>query len=964
MASFSRVHFDWKLPFLPQVADQLLEWNRDGASWDLREVVLVLPAAAAMRRLSQLLIEAADREGLDFQPPVFTTVGALPEMLYINKRPFVSESLQLLVWWEALRSLTIEELTHIVSVPPPLEDTRRWFELANFVNRAHRELASDMLDFADVVRVGEKLANFPDRMRWEVMQKLQVDYLRRLDELGFWDRQTARTVAIRQEECQTDKNIVLVGCVDLNNGMREMLKQIRKQVSIFQFGAKQAESAFDDYGCLAVDYWRRSPIHWTQHSATVVPTFADAANETFRILKEWSLTATVDEISIGCADADLASLIERRSQLMQAEVYVASGRIIGQGTTYKLLQALTAWIDTRSYEDFAAIVRHPLVYEQIVEQTGSREWLVQFDDWQNTHFPIQFDPTDPSSLPNYEQVAPAANLLAAACAPLLEKSVKPIGKWGELWLDAIRKLIGHRELDRELARDHFTAKTLSVYVDAWSDWLELPQELGPKVDAATAQNIILKNVQAERHYENASPNSIPLLGWLELPLDDASHVVLAGMNEGLIPSSEQTDLFLPNQLRQELGVMHSSRRYARDAYYFASLSASKKRMHIIVPRRNASRDPILPSRLLFAASPMEVTKRAENLFGRPVEVTFEFAHESQHPIAVGKRNVEHGQRFVIPEPLPARPITAMTATQFRDYLRCPYRFYLQHVMNLQSQSDETEEMDPGQFGTFLHRVLEEFGRSKWKDSENDEKIRKFLHSELDKHLDEVFSKNQMPAIAIQGEHIRQRLSKFAEVQAARRADGWMIYDTERADFGAEIKVGDRVMKLKSRIDRIDYHQKDKKYAVLDYKTGDRAKTPKEQHQKSGTWIDLQLPIYHFIVASSLDTKGELELGFFNLPKDLSSVGISTASWGPEDLSEAMRVAEEVVRNVLDQKFWPPKELSDFGEDTFGAICQNEVFERFYIPPVEVEEVKAEPKQGAGEDAAKTEAPTKGKRKKK
>ena len=55
---------------------------------------------------------------------------------------------------------------------------------------------------------------------------MQQDYLRLLDDLQLWDRQTARLYAIDYSLCRTDKEILLIGTTDMNVAMRLMLDQV------------------------------------------------------------------------------------------------------------------------------------------------------------------------------------------------------------------------------------------------------------------------------------------------------------------------------------------------------------------------------------------------------------------------------------------------------------------------------------------------------------------------------------------------------------------------------------------------------------------------------------------------------------------------------------------------------------------------------------------------------------------
>ena len=92
-----------------------------------------------------------------------------------------------------------------------------------------------------------------------------------------------------------------------------------------------------------------------------------------------------------------------------------------------------------------------------------------------------------------------------------------------------------------------------------------------------------------------------------------------------------------------------------------------------------------------------------------------------------------------------------------------------------------------------------------------------------------------------------------------------------------------------------------------------------------------------------------------LPKDISEVALLPADWTEADFKDANRVraalvspstaksqwtaddlrqadlaAEEVVRAVRAEKFWPPAEPPPPFSEDFGTICQDN---RFFAPPL-------------------------------
>ena len=88
----------------------------------------------------------------------------------------------------------------------------------------------------------------------------------------------------------------------------------------------------------------------------------------------------------------------------------------------------------------------------------------------------------------------------------------------------------------------------------------------------------------------------PLMGWLELALDDAPVLLLTGMHEGAVPAGGTAHPLLPDTLRRRLGLPDSRRRQARDAFLLRVLLESRPHAHLVVApagggRRAAAAQP-------------------------------------------------------------------------------------------------------------------------------------------------------------------------------------------------------------------------------------------------------------------------------------------------------------------------------------------------------------------------------------
>lgn len=111
-------------------------------------------------------------------------------------------------------------------------------------------------------------------------------------------------------------------------------------------------------------------------------------------------------------------------------------------------------------------------------------------------------------------------------------------------------------------------------------------------------------------------------------------------------------------------------------------------------------------------------------------------------------------RFAPPRPTKlAQPVTSLRVTSFRDYLACPYRFYLRHVLKLEACDDRATRMDDAQFGTLLHQALDTFGNSDVRDSNEPEVIWEYLDDALRQLAAARFGSRTLPAVYVQIEQI-------------------------------------------------------------------------------------------------------------------------------------------------------------------------------------------------------------------
>jgi hypothetical protein len=206
-------------------------------------------------------------------------------------------------------------------------------------------------------------------------------------------------------------------------------------------------------------------------------------------------------------------------------------------------------------------------------------------------------------------------------------------------------------------------------------------------------------------------------------------------------------------------------------------------------------------------------------------------------------------------------------------MRSPYEFYLHDVLKLRDVPELAVELEATTFGDLLHRILDQFAQGSFAASTDESEIL----AELDRIAKEVaaidLGTNPPTAVAVQLEQAMYRLKGFAKWQAERMRQGWRIVATEWVATGGVLKSESGDLRIRGRIDRIDYHEEKKQIALLDYKTGegDGANFKRMYQENSasvfGPWNDLQLPLYRMLAQPIADEKGaSITMGYVWIPK--------------------------------------------------------------------------------------------------
>jgi ATP-dependent helicase/nuclease subunit B len=923
---------DWTTPLLPAAVRHLAAaWSGRGPL-DLRDHLLVVPTQRAGRRLREALAaHAATRGQAVFPPRVVQPKDLLASAL--APQGAASPAEMLVAWIEVLRGLRLEEFDAVF----PIEPAERGFAWA-------ARLARQLMDVQAVLgenglRIGDVPARagvFPELRRWTQLGELERRHDAHLAAAYRVNLHAARiTAATMPTPPEGVRRVVMVATPDPMALVLRRLDALATQVPVEVLVHGPSLEPFDAWGRPTIAAW--------SHRALDLPDFdqrvhlhtdpSAQADAIAAIARTHTRAGREPDGLLGIAIADREILAPLHHGLNYAGIasYDPEGTPHRASELYRLLELLLALVEEPAFAAAASLLRCPAVLDWLAHETDAAfapaSLLEALDALRARHLPPTIEDARRHALDHRPRGSEEPWQPVARALDALERLRDlAAGPFPEGVQAALATLHGHRRFQVGNTDDAAVIAAAEAWSEIARDTAEAAARLGRIGDRDTWR-LALQQFGESRRFEEKPSGALELQGWLELPWEDAPHLVVAGLNDGRVPAAIVGDAFLPEALRERLGLTTNAARLARDAYLLHALIASRSshgRIDLLLGRTSAAGDPLRPSRLLLLCDDAELPARIARLFR-------DIAPEPGGSSAVAWR------RAWRLEPEAPEPFTSVSVTAFRDHLACPFRFYLRHKLRMREVDPQKEELDALDFGNLVHDALEGlFKEPAMLRCADPAKIRRFLVDRLDRHAHALYGSRVPVPLLVQLESARQRLAHAARIHAEGIAAGWVIHAVE---LPFSCTVGP--LTVTGRIDRIDRHEASGAIRVLDYKTFDTAKLPDTTHTRrvpardgdapappeyacftapDGSellWHDLQLPLYRRALAPQFGHA--IEVGYFNLPKAATETGINLwqgfdAAWQ----AAADRCAEGVAAAIAAGVFWPPAERTAFTDD-FAAL---------------------------------------------
>ena len=937
MSTIQRHFLGWDQPFLPVVANWLQEHHLQQTVGEKNNLLLLVSGKEVARRLQSILVGNAAKEGrATVLPPIETTSQCLGR--FMGKGEIVADSMTaLVVTASVLRSMPQEIVESILGTQrPEIDDTTAWLTIAE-------QVCSQLLVLSGG-GISPNCSTWPEqasemltdgaKKRFSALHAIQQQVQSTLLEDGLHLLET-KCLKLLDEMQQIDvenvQHVILVGTSDLSGMVTKTIDRLCELgVSIESLiRAPETESiAFDAYGCVDTVHWSGAMVDIPDECIQVAGSPSSQAASVIRELESASHTYSSDQIIIGSTDEKLVPIIQRHLSSHGIKNRFAGGKPILQTPASVLLRAVSNVIQTQTFSAYAAFVRHPDISKllQVQESTlkaldkYSMDLVPEFVDSENWFVPKR-------KTHGIDELVSLHNRtfeLLKQCVELQDTKAT-----FDSCSIAIRTLLlniyGTETLDRSDPKLVSLQKIFTV-LDRLDSLPPNVSQQFTEIDVSTMIELLLNQLENTTIPEYPDQGAVETVGWLESMAVDAPCLIVVGMSADLVGGNNPGGAFLPDTLRGVLGLETIDRRLARDAHAMKamqSMRTERGKLVWIVARTNTDGDPLTPSPLLLRCNDSKVlANRAKRL------VVSLDREEPEVPKQFMPKGVGAGLQVPRPEQFEYEPLERISVTALKDYIACPYRFWLKHVLRLKVAEDGETELDPKLFGSLVHKTLERFGKDTTvnKSSKVNE-IKQALFRYLNFVVEDLFGKQFSGAIQVQVELAKFRLGEVAKHQAKCVKDGWHILCSEK-ELSKNIVIEGKPIKLKGIIDRVDLHD-DGRIRVLDYKTG--GATANEMHfkKKDGEWIDLQLPLYRLLLSEIPELEGKdisdgnVQLGYFRIGDQETTTGINFLDLPDEAMATVGDVIIAIMSDIQQGNFGEtPTDPAPKYSDDFAWICQD------------------------------------------
>lgn len=786
-----------------------------------------------------------------------------------------------------------------------------------------------------------------DKARWDELASFEAEFFGFLKEHGL-RLQVASVALARKSAVKLDpeiREIVLPALADPVLVLHDVLAQYTDSVKITTLlhCEESDRNRFDEWGCPKAECWtgEAHPVVSGLGDEDIV-SLPDDRMLSDRLVNDFPKQGSGLKLpTLGLCDSELFTVI---SAAFLNDGYVIQNpernRLAVSSLGILIQNLLALWRPSATgipWASFAALMRSDDVLVALKSAglaTGRSKVLQGLDVYQNASLPTFIE--GKLECPEIERGKEAVAAFVD-CANGFLSWIEESRKDRSL-VEFLRDMLGRIFSEKDLGGTR-SDKEFSQAVDCVRNVFAMlsSESIGKLAFSDESWIALARRILGSVSYslESEEADVVRTEGWLELVWSLGDKIALVGLHEGAVPDSVVGHAFLPNELRAALGLTSNETRLARDSWLLKELVGSHApyAVRAYVARTNAKGDICRPSRLLFLCPDEVLASRVKSLFGDAGETAL-----------TPPRKISDAWRLRLPDEVALKKKDGMeylSPSAIDTYLKSPLKYLLNYGLGMGDRYKEKKELWHNDYGTFVHRVLELFAKEQKDNPLTDEaSIKVALNAIIDEEI-KRFGSHPTVNISLQLQSARDRLLRFAAIQAQWAQEGWRVEGTEIPYFAKPFK--DLDVSIKGFVDRVDYRMLPdggKEFRIIDYKTWDDFKNAKGEHLKTGAAkqidfverlklpttlegnkpvrvLTVQLPLYGECLKVQFPERFNGPItGYDYLVFAEDKVDVLSAN---DYVDLSLKTARDAIERIKANIFWPPRASEDGKLYDFGRL---------------------------------------------
>lgn len=277
--------------------------------------------------------------------------------------------------------------------------------------------------------------------------------------------------------------------------------------------------------------------------------------------------------------------------------------------------------------------------------------------------------------------------------------------WKNDWLLAINTIrkINKLLIDLISSSYEFELSSIIAFDNALIAFQNLTQEGLPTMTLKSFEALLNEHWKsAQLSFQGSHTEGLQIMGILESRLLNFKNLIILGFNEGSLPSNNPISSIIPIDLRLSLGLPTTRQKQGVFAHHFYRLLHECENLICTYYSSSESIRSSEKSRYLLQ---LEYELAVENK-----NITLE-----KYLYTLSVNNEIHGQKFIPKTEFTKQLIMdffnkSISASAINKYLKCPLDFYYRYIAGFEESNEVEEIIEQHNFGTFIHKTLEQLYR--------------------------------------------------------------------------------------------------------------------------------------------------------------------------------------------------------------------------------------------------------------